>query len=1184
MFFLFFISFYTNLNGILLPNNRTFTPKTSLKSVKSNIPKWYFVIVNNEKIFEQNPSFFTPQNFIGKNFYKMYLNTTEFSNLSKSKYVDIYDVPSDIKNGIQNDIKRNIQSQSSHQAKSNFNNIFIVHAAENFMEEFEQFGTIRKINHNYFSITVPNTKFILQNVGKKENNLNFDNSATLRLINELKESPLVFSFSEMPEVKSLNRFATGYVQSGSYDTWNYNGSIKSKNPLHELGYTGKDEVVTISDTGLAPGIAWFKDDNYDYPYDKTNFNHRKVVRYNSYSSQANHNQDDYSGHGSHVACSVCGSITDYSSFYTLYNGVAPDAKAFIVDLEDGNGNMMIDIGIYSTIGDMATVQSYVNSNSWGVDADSGSEIEKIYNELAVEYQDKLFVFAAGNDGRYRSINIPGSAKNVLTVGALAELPTNKLNSSSVSSSNYKLQLIIHDINRLDTVEEVSGFAKTITRITDKNDHKIMYNKSVSAYSSTINTYSASDAIIPKTCDEAITAVTKGAQYLILPNSPSFESCSVQNKENIFAYVYQNMEYDDLVADLKDKHVSANVVLTSSDSVSHPTIAQFSSCGPSTYGAVKPEVVAPGTNITSSSRIASGVAVGSGTSMATPIVSGAIATLRQYLRTKYPNLIIKSHLLKAIIIASADKSSPKTPNPALGFGRINLANVIPELSNTKLVFQSDLKIPAEETRVFSFEVTSTQYDVRVVLNYLDQGSSSVMDLMNIKANLNVITPNNKMLFPINEKAEDSFSTVERIYIPKDELIIGKYIIVIRTSKAIFGKTQPYKTINASLVCVGDVTGIQTEAQSIVNWNDFCDPDHSVSASKLNGCTCDDYSTGLNCQHKIEEIAFNEKSTFTLETYETRYFVSPISAKDYKQFYFKWTQASNYYLMLRLNIDSSHQRINHYDYFYASNKSSATISGPLDSSNNYIQYTVGTKIYYCFTNFGPTSVKITIQTILDGKSGSSSSGGNDTNPLSIVVGVVVAIVAVGFVLVFVVACLKKKKNKNRQVSAQSDSSSSTSSSRQRNNYINGNNNGNYAYNNGGYANYQQNYAYSVQSNAVNDNEPAYYPPDSTIQQQQVQNAYYADNIQTSPSKKHKNKHNTNQNYSNPGNNVMPNNGVYIAPLPPSGGPGAPPMYYAPTGMPDDQGFPAMNAQPVGVPQPSPYQQPTMGYQPNPYDLPL
>lgn len=61
---------------------------------------------------------------------------------------------------------------------------------------------------------------------------------------------------------------------------------------------------------------------------------------------------------------------------------------------------------------------------------------------------------------------------------------------------------------------------------------------------------------------------------------------------------------------------------------------YSSSGPTECCIVKPEIVAPGTKITSTSRDGKGYALKSGTSMAAPVVTGALALAYQ----KYPHLL------------------------------------------------------------------------------------------------------------------------------------------------------------------------------------------------------------------------------------------------------------------------------------------------------------------------------------------------------------------------------------------------------------------------------------------------------------------------------------------------------------------------------------------------------------------
>ena len=64
-----------------------------------------------------------------------------------------------------------------------------------------------------------------------------------------------------------------------------------------------------------------------------------------------------------------------------------------------------------------------------------------------------------------------------------------------------------------------------------------------------------------------------------------------------------------------------------------TVAEFSSRGPSPYTKYKPDILAPGVNVTSLSNSKDGYVKMSGTSMATPVISGCCALLIE----KYPGI-------------------------------------------------------------------------------------------------------------------------------------------------------------------------------------------------------------------------------------------------------------------------------------------------------------------------------------------------------------------------------------------------------------------------------------------------------------------------------------------------------------------------------------------------------------------
>lgn len=129
------------------------------------------------------------------------------------------------------------------------------------------------------------------------------------------------------------------------------------------------------------------------------------------------------------------------------------------------------------------------------------------------------------------------------------------------------------------------------------------------------------------------------------------------------------------------------------------LAAFSSRGPTRDGRLKPEVVAPGTNILSARSHHEGAEVlwgefngdyvwSGGTSMSTPLVAGAAAVVRQYLKEERKMESPSAAMVKAILMHSAVDLFPgqfgeigkekgqeilaRRPNSDEGYGRVDVA--------------------------------------------------------------------------------------------------------------------------------------------------------------------------------------------------------------------------------------------------------------------------------------------------------------------------------------------------------------------------------------------------------------------------------------------------------------------------------------------------------------------------------
>jgi serine protease AprX len=180
------------------------------------------------------------------------------------------------------------------------------------------------------------------------------------------------------------------------------------------------------------------------------------------------------------------------------------------------------------------------------------------------------------------------------------------------------------------------------------------------------------------------------------------------------------------------------------------VVAFSSRGPTRDGRVKPDVVAPGTFIlsTRSRKIAQNNNAWApfplskqyfymgGTSMATPLVSGAVAVLRQFFREWVGYDSPSAALIKASLVAGATKlagysSASQTCDNDQGFGRVDLDAVVAPPSPIKVHFLDDTTgLDTGGSDEFSFKVTSSEHPLRVAMAYSDYPGETLINNLNL----------------------------------------------------------------------------------------------------------------------------------------------------------------------------------------------------------------------------------------------------------------------------------------------------------------------------------------------------------------------------------------------------------------------------------------------------------------------
>lgn len=149
------------------------------------------------------------------------------------------------------------------------------------------------------------------------------------------------------------------------------------------------------------------------------------------------------------------------------------------------------------------------------------------------------------------------------------------------------------------------------------------------------------------------------------------------------------------------------------------LASFSGSGPTDDGRIKPDIMGVGVNVLSSSATAKDAyATLSGTSMATPNVSGSLFLLQELYARQNSGDFMRSSTLKSIVIHTATDAGNTGPDYNFGWGLLNMEKA------AKVILNADKSYSVQERELTSGQsqtitlVASGQGPLRLTMAWID----------------------------------------------------------------------------------------------------------------------------------------------------------------------------------------------------------------------------------------------------------------------------------------------------------------------------------------------------------------------------------------------------------------------------------------------------------------------------------